>query len=356
MRTAQEHYAGTTARARVPVSNWRSTGCRPSAGRTGVELPNPIAAMREAPASRLTPSGTARSPADVPLADTAGGRPGAAAVVRAALVDRDALARQRLHRVLERHGVAVVAEVGGGADDLALVARERPDVLFVDLGAPDLDVAALRRQPVPPAQPAPLVVAVAGSDEHAMTAFELGAVDYLVEPVSEPRLAAALERVRERLRERSAVVRHERLLHALGPVAGALAAERAADDGGEAAGGEQRPVDDEPRALERILVKEADRMYFVRVEEVDWVEAHGNYVRLHAGQQVHVLRLTMNALERRLPVSRFARIHRSTIVNLDRVREMQPWFSGDYVVHLHGGTRLKLSRVYRDRLEARLRG
>ena len=97
-------------------------------------------------------------------------------------------------------------------------------------------------------------------------------------------------------------------------------------------------------------------MYFVRVDDVDWVEAHGNYVRLHAGAHVHVLRLTMSALERRLPASRFARIHRSTIVNLDRVREMQPWFSGDYVVHLHGGTRLKLSRVYRDRLEACLRG
>ena len=310
--------------------------------------------MRDAPASRLTsPALPADRPsADAPPADAGHGRPGPAGAVRAALVDRDALGRELLHRLLERHGVTVVAEVGGGGEDLALVARAHPDVLFVDLGAPDLDVAALRRQPL---QPPPLVVAVAASDAHAMTAFELGAVDYLVEPVGEPRLAAALERVRERLRERAAVARHERLVHALGAVAGALAAERA-EEGAAEADRDDRLADEGARELERILVKDAERMYFVRVEDVDWVEAHGNYVRLHTGPQVHVLRLTMNALERRLPVSRFARIHRSTIVNLDRVREMQPWFSGDYVVHLHGGTRLKLSRVYRDRLEARLRG
>ena len=166
--------------------------------------------------------------------------------------------------------------------------------------------------------------------------------------------------MRERLRERAALARHERLLRALGAVADILALERA-EEGEHAAleladGG--APPRGDARDLERILVKDADRMYFVRVDDVDWVEAHGNYVRLHTGggAQVHMLRLTMNAIERRLPVSHFARIHRSTIVNLDRVREMQPWFSGDYVVHLQGGTRLKLSRVYRDRLEARLRG
>lgn len=295
--------------------------------------------MRDAPASRLSP-----------VADPT------VATVRAALAGPDALGRQRLRRLLEPHAVAVVAEMDGGRDERALAERAPPDVLFVDVGAPGLDAAALCRQL---GHPAPLVVAMAASDAHALVGFELRAVDFLLEPIAEPRLAAALERVRERLRERAALARHERLLRALGAVAGLVALERGEEEGDHAAlelADGATPRDGAARDLERILVKDAERMYFVRVDDVDWVEAHGNYVRLHAGAQVHVLRLTMNAIERRLPVTRFARIHRSTIVNLDRVREMQPWFSGDYVVHLQGGTRLRLSRVYRDRLEARLRG
>jgi two-component system LytT family response regulator len=107
--------------------------------------------------------------------------------------------------------------------------------------------------------------------------------------------------------------------------------------------------------LDRLLVKEEGRMYFVPVAEIDWIEAFGNYARLHTGPRTHLIRETMATLERALDTRRFARIHRSTIVNLDRIRQMDLWGSGDYMVRLADGTQLKLSRWYRDRLEARMK-
>jgi len=116
------------------------------------------------------------------------------------------------------------------------------------------------------------------------------------------------------------------------------------------------PVTSGGRApLDRLLVKEEGKMYFVAVGEIDWIEAFGNYARLHTGPRTHLIRETMATLERALDARRFARIHRSTIVNLDRIRQMDLWGSGDYMVRLADGTQLKLSRWYRDRLEARLK-
>jgi two-component system LytT family response regulator len=166
----------------------------------------------------------------------------------------------------------------------------------------------------------PIVVFVTAYDDHAIRAFDVAAVDYLVKPVEPERLRRAMARVR---------------------------AARAA----------LRPAATDPPAppADRLLVKEDGRMFFITAGDIDWVEAAGNYAKVHVAGRVHLVRETMTGLEGRLDPRRFARIHRSTIVNLDRVREMALWFSGDYLVRLTDGTELKLSRWYRDRLEARLR-
>jgi two-component system, LytTR family, response regulator len=271
-------------------------------------------------------------------------------MMRALIVDDEAIARRRLRRLCEREGdVEVIGECAAGREAVAAVAEHAPDVLFLDVQMPGLDgfgvLAALGE--VAPPERTPAVVFVTAYDEHAVRAFDVHAADYLLKPVDPERFRVAVARVRGRLGEADAARRHAQLVAILGAGAGDTAALPPAPAGLPVASGT-------PRYRERLLAKVDGRMYFVRAADIDWVEAEGNYVRLHVGREAHLIRETMADLERDLDPATFARIHRSTIVNLDRVREMQPWFSGEYVVILHDGTRLKLSRWYRDRLEARL--
>jgi len=272
-------------------------------------------------------------------------------MIRALIVDDEAIARRRLRRLCGREGdVEVIGECAAGREAVTAVAEHAPDVLFLDVQMPELDgfgvLAALREVTTPERTPA--VVFVTAYDEHAVRAFDVHAADYLLKPVEPERFRVAVARVRERLGEADAARRHAQLVAILGAGAGgSRAAPPPAPVGVPVASGA-------PRYRERLLAKVDGRMYFVRAADIDWVEADGNYVRLHVGREAHLIRETMADLERDLDPVTFARIHRSTIVNLDRVREMQPWFSGEYVVILHDGTRLKLSRWYRDRLEARL--
>jgi two-component system, LytTR family, response regulator len=246
--------------------------------------------------------------------------------LRALIVDDEALARQRLRRLLEREGdVEVAGECAGGAAAVASIRARAPDVVFLDVRMPEVDGLEVARA-VAGAEPRPLFVFVTAFDTHAVHAFDVEALDYLVKPVEPARLGRAVARVREACAAR-----------AMPPA----------------------PAGPPPTAgaapLERLLVKADGRMFFVSVADIDYVEARGNYARLHVGPRTHLVRETMAALERRLDPRRFARIHRSTIVNLDRVREMAPWFSGDYRVRLLDGTELRLSRWYWERLEGRLR-
>jgi two-component system LytT family response regulator len=171
------------------------------------------------------------------------------------------------------------------------------------------------------------------------------AVDYLLRRVDADRLHLAVTRARSHHAQTTAAERHARLVSLLADVCGvpALAAAPALEAPAPSAG-----------SPSWLLVKDDGRMYLVRTAEIDWVEAFGNYAKLHVGERTHLIRETMAALEQTLTPAGFARLHRSAIVNLDRVREMQPWFSGDYVALLTGGTRIKVSRVYRERLEQRL--
>ncbi len=233
-------------------------------------------------------------------------------MIRVLVVEDEPLAVRRLRRLLKsERDVRVV----GACPDVAAARRGiealAPDLLLLDVQLPGADGLALL-DALPPGR-RPAVIFVSAYQQYAVPAFDQQAVDYLLKPIDPERFRTAIARARRHL-ERS-----------------------------DAAASPQ------PH-LSRLLVRERGRAFFVRVEEVDWLEAHGNYVRVHVGRVSHRLRASIGALEPRLDPRQFRRINRSQIVALDRVRELQPWFHGDGLVILTSGARLRLSRRYRDRV------
>lgn len=249
--------------------------------------------------------------------------------LRVMIVDDEPLARDSIRLALSgERDVEVVAECGDGETAVRAIQAHEPDLVFLDIQMPGLDGFGVIER-VGPAR-MPLVVFVTAYDAHALRAFEVHALDYVLKPFDDARFADVLGRARERLaRERD------------GEATRALAA--LLRDRGEAftaAGGYAR----------RIMVRHDDRIRFVPVEAIRYLEAEGNYVRIHAGTERHRIRTTLAALLDQLDPCHFVRIHRSTAVNVEHVREIQPWFGGDYVAVLREGQRLKVSRRYRDGL------
>jgi two-component system LytT family response regulator len=246
--------------------------------------------------------------------------------IRTVIVDDEPLARQRVRKLLEGDpDVDVVGECADGRQAVALIREQKPDLLFLDVQMPLLDGFGVVEAVGPDLMP--VVVFVTAYDRYALRAFEARALDYLLKPFDRERFAKALQRAKDHVRlARPVDVREE--LRAL-----------------------VEDVKAERRPLERLVLKSGGRVYFLKVEEIDWVEAAGNYVRVHAGGEEHLHRETMNGLESRLDPTKFLRIHRSTIVNVERIRELQPWFHGDYVVLLRDGTKLTLSRGYRQKFQ-----
>lgn len=261
--------------------------------------------------------------------------------MRVILADDEPLARQRVRRLLANEAeIDILCECHDGPSTLDAVLRLRPDLLLLDIQLPELDgFGVLAGIPV---EEMPLVIFVTAYDQHALRAFEVRALDYLVKPFDAPRLHAAIERARRELG--SMVVQGEQ---------GRLSelVEHLATEQRELEKALLRPGE---RFLQRVMLRSQGRVFFIRTADIDWIEAAGNYVRLHAGRESHLLRVTMNALEQRLDPEHFLRIHRSTIVNIDRVRELHPWPSGEYTVVLRDGARLKLSRGFRERLAERM--
>ena len=238
--------------------------------------------------------------------------------LRVVIVDDEAPARAKLRRYLQDDPQAEL--VRGGRQWGAGRASHRgvrPDVVLLDVQMPVLDgfdvLEALQ------AKPLPHIIFVTAHDAHAVRAFEVRAVDYLLKPVDRERLAEALERVAD-------------LSEASPALSGVLEDRRA-----------EAP-------MERFLVRERGRLLLVPLADVNWVGAAGNYVEVHTGSATHLVRGTLTELEDRLPTDRFARVHRSSIVNLDRIKELQPWSHGDLNIVLRDGTELRMSRRYRDRL------
>ncbi len=232
--------------------------------------------------------------------------------IRAVLVEDEPLAVRRLRRLLRGEpDVRIVAACGDAASARRAIDRHAPDLLFLDVQLPGANGLALLKHLG--AERRPAVIFVTAYEQYAVPAFAHEAVDYLLKPIDPERFRAAVARARRRLGRR------------------------------EAAAGDGTP-------LVRLLVRERGRAFFVRVDDVDWFEADGNYVRLHVGRAAHRVRLPLARLEARLDRRQFRRINRSYIVQLDRIRELQSWFHDDGVVLLTSGTRLRLSRRYRDRL------
>ena len=278
-------------------------------------------------------------------------------VIRTVVVDDEPLAREGLRvRLAREEDVEIVGEAGDGPSAVEAILSLRPDLVFLDVQIPGFDgfdvVARIASTYLP------TIVFVTAYDRYALRAFEVHALDYLLKPIAHRRFQEALRRARHELdrrdRESAATAdgdRDEGEAESLSAVADRL--RRLLDDR-ETAGGDSsvRPpvAPDGPRYALRFTVRDGERYVLVRVADVDWAEASANYVRLHVGPKTYQMRTTMSELERQLDPAQFTRIHRSAIVNLDRVREIRPEWHGEYEVALVTGATLRLSRGYRDRL------
>lgn len=250
--------------------------------------------------------------------------------IRVLLVDDEPLVRRGLRSLLaEEAGVEIVGEARNGAEAVSLIQDEAPDLVFLDVQMPGLDGLGVLAALAPEDRPA--VVFVTAFDQYAVRAFDLHAVDYLLKPFDPPRFRTALERARERLRPGARAAGQEALSGLLAEL------QRQTGTGGP----------------DRLAVREGGRIVLVPVEEIDWIEAADNYVRLHRGNRYHLLRESLGRLEETLDPRRFARIHRSAMVNLSRVKALEPAPGGEYDVILTDGRRLTLSRSYRDRFQGR---
>jgi two-component system, LytTR family, response regulator len=245
--------------------------------------------------------------------------------IRTLIVDDEPLGRERIRTLLREDAeVEIVGECGDGRQAIAAVERLKPDLLFLDVQMPEMDGFAVLDATA--ARHLPAIIFVTAYDRYAVQAFEVHALDYLLKSFDRERFQSAVARAKQEIRRSREGALNERL-------AGLL-----------------EDLESRKQRATRVVIKSAGRIFFLPVEEIDWVEAADNYVRIHAGAEAHLVRETLQSLEGRLDPARFLRIHRSTIVNLDRIRELHPLFHGDYAVRLRDGTELTLSRNYREKL------
>ncbi len=236
--------------------------------------------------------------------------------IRALIVDDEPLARSNVAVLLRQHpDIEIAGECSSGAEALGEIRVARPDLLFLDVQMPEcdgFDVLEMLGGDVPSA-----VILVTAYDQYALRAFEAGALDYLLKPFDNERFELALTRARQRIKSAG---------HA----------------------------ESRPRKLERIVVKSAGEICFVKIADIDWIEAADYYVCLHVGPRSHLLRRSLSELESELDPNHFCRVHRSSIVNLERVRSLKLHEDGEYEILLENSTRVRLSRRYRKQLEERI--
>ena len=249
--------------------------------------------------------------------------------IRTLIVDDEPMARERVLSLLHREpDIEVVGECADGAQAVSAIERLAPELVFLDVQIPVMDGFGVIRALAP--RRLPLVVFTTAYDEYALRAFEVHALDYLLKPFDGPRFLRTLDRARERLERQRAGDLGKRLLAMVQDL---------------------KPEPAQPP--DRLVVKSGGRIFFIRTDEIEWVDAAGNYVRLHVKGEAHLFRETMSAMEARLDPGRFVRIHRSHIVNVDRIKELLPG-TGDHAVILRSGVKLPLSRGYKDRQQERM--
>lgn len=256
------------------------------------------------------------------------------------IVDAEPLARSVIRRLLEREAdFEIAGEAGNGQTAAAKIESEKPDLVFLDIQMPLADGFSLVEKAR--AESLPEIVFVTAYDEHAIKAFEAGALDYVLKPIDPERFQKTLNRVRRRLGARDNPAIEPELIDLLR----GLAATKNETQNATA-----------PHAfLERIPVKEAGRVFFIDIDEIYWIGACGNYIEIHAGREKHLLRETMDGIESKLCPNEFLRIRRSTIVRVEKIKELHPLFNGEFAVILQDGTELASSRRYRKNLESILK-
>jgi two-component system LytT family response regulator len=243
------------------------------------------------------------------------------------LVDDEPLAREGLRVLLARDpDVSAIHEARNGGEAVDTIQRVRPDLVFLDVQMPEMDGFTVLQNVG--AEQMPAVVFITAHDKYAIQAFEMNAIDYLLKPVTEERFGKALARAKSALKARPADETNQRLLSLLETIATPR------------------------RSLKRLAVRTAGKTLFVDIEDIDWIEAAENYVQLHVGRAEHLLHVTMSALEKQLDPELFLRIHRGVIVNVRRIKEMQPVTHGEYVITLGNGMRVQSGRAYSERLKA----
>jgi two-component system LytT family response regulator len=253
------------------------------------------------------------------------------AKIRTVIVDDMDLARSRTRRFLTTDPeIEIICECSGGREAINAINNLKPDLVFLDVEMPEVSgfdvLDAIRVEPMP------AVIFVTAYDQFTLRAFNVHALDYVLKPFDQARLKRSLERAKRALRQTKQTDINEQLqsvLHNAKP---------------------------EPKFLKRIAVKSGERTVFLPVNDIDWVSTAGNYLELHVGKQTHLIRERMCELETKLDPTKFVRIHRLSLINIERIKEMQPLFNGDYVVILHNGTQLTLSRTYREKLFALIEG
>jgi two-component system LytT family response regulator len=245
--------------------------------------------------------------------------------IRALIADDEPLARERLRMLLDGElEIEIVAECANGTEALRDIQRLAPDLVFLDVQMPELTGFEVLDR-LDPAR-MPVVIFVTAFDQYALKAFEVCALDYLLKPFDRERFGRTLARARAELHRKKAGQVNEQVLKLLSELGQAK------------------------KHLDKLMIRDGGRVFFLRADEIDWIEAAGNYVRLHAGKEEYLYRETMTKLEAQLNPEHFAHIHRSAIVNTERIKELQPWFRGDYVIVLRDNQKLTLSRTYRARL------
>lgn len=245
--------------------------------------------------------------------------------LRTIIVDDEPLARRGIRAQLEESDFEIVGECRNGLEAVTAIQKEAPDLVFLDVQMPELDgfgvLEALRPESLP------AVIFVTAYDRYALQAFEVHALDYILKPIDPERFTRTLERARLQIQQKDIRELNRRLQNLLDDLkAGA-------------------------KYAERLVIKGGGRIVFLNVSEIDWIEAADNYVRLHTSRESHLMRETLSNLEKRLDPIRFARVHRSTIINVQRIKELHPLFRGEYEIVLKDGTRVSSGRNYRDRLQ-----
>jgi len=245
--------------------------------------------------------------------------------IRVVIADDELLARKFIRRMLKQDAeVEVVAECSNGADAVVAIRKEKPDLVFLDVQMPEMDgfavLDAVRLDHLPE------IVFTTAYESYAIRAFELHALDYLLKPFDQVRFKAALKYAKERFQSQ-----HE-------------------EDKRLQVGTLLESIRAQQEYLDRIIIRADGRITFLQTREIDWLEADDKYVHLHTGKGARMVRQTLSAMESQLDPKKFLRVHRSTMVNVDRIKELQPLFNGEHSIILEDGTRLTLSRKYKDKL------